>query len=100
MVVFVVKRYASTRGQKMAVRSTQCQNRAVRSTQGGRGVSPSNIMYTYLRHADPRSPGKRVYDFRKLNHRFVIIKHRSTNVIFNANKVIAVRSGKYLPKYE
>ena len=35
------------RGQKMAVRSTQCQNRAVRSTQGGRGVSPS-FMYNGL----------------------------------------------------
>jgi len=28
---------------KMAVRSTQCQNRVVRSTQGGREVSPSTI---------------------------------------------------------
>jgi len=34
-----VNRYSpsSTRGQKMAVRSTQCQNKAVRSTQGGSG---------------------------------------------------------------
>jgi len=40
MVVFVVKQYAVREAKKMAVRSTQCQNRAVRSTQRGRGCHP------------------------------------------------------------
>jgi len=35
------------RGQKISVRSTQCQNRAVRSTQGGEGVSPS-FLHEYV----------------------------------------------------
>jgi len=47
MVVIVVKRYAVRDAEKMAVRSTQGQNRAVRRTQGGRGVSPSQ-KYQFL----------------------------------------------------
>ena len=42
---FVVKRYAVRDAQKMAVRSTQGQNRAVRSTQGGRGCHPQLSLY-------------------------------------------------------
>ena len=37
----------------MAVRSTQCQNRAVRSTQGGRGVSPSIMLYYHFMETRP-----------------------------------------------
>ena len=39
MVVFLLLNGTQYARPKMAVRSTQCQNKAVRSTQGGRGVT-------------------------------------------------------------
>ena len=53
MVVFLLLNGTQYVRPKIAVRSTQSPNRSVRSTQGGRGVSPSIMLYYHFMETRP-----------------------------------------------